>query len=133
MRGKTLRGIVHITDFYATFAGLAGVSAVDKAGPSPVDSIDQWQFISGAAATSARNDMVYEHRLFNNDTEYTGAVRRGKWKLVVSREHAAGWFGTQTQGVYDFVFADQRVQCYQRALPRRDFRCSCHNHVARAS
>ena len=37
--------------------------------------------------------MVYEHRKFNNDTQYTGAVRRGDWKLVVSREHAAGWFG----------------------------------------
>lgn len=95
MRGKTLRGMVHITDFYATFAGLAGVSAVDKAGPSPVDSIDQWQFISGGTATSARTDMVYEHRKFNNDTQFTGAVRRGNWKLVVSREHAAGWFGKQ--------------------------------------
>lgn len=93
MRGKTLNGMVHITDYYATFAGLAGVSAVDTGGPAPVDSIDQWQYISGSTSTPPRSEMVYEHRKFNNDTEYTGAVRREQWKLVLSREHAAGWFG----------------------------------------
>ena len=77
----------------ATFAGLAGVSAVDAGGPTPIDSIDQWQYISGEVPTSPRSEMVYEHRKFNNDTEYTGAVRREQWKLVLSREHAAGWFG----------------------------------------
>ena len=56
-------------------------------------SIDQWPYISGKTQTPPRQDMVYEHRKFNNDTQYTGAVRRGDWKLVVSREHAAGWFG----------------------------------------
>jgi hypothetical protein len=51
------------------------------------------RYISGAMPTPPRSEMVYEHRKFNNDTEYSGVVRRGQWKLVLSREHAAGWFG----------------------------------------
>ena len=35
---------------------------------------------------------VYEHRKFNNDSQYSGALRM-KWKILLSREHAAGWFG----------------------------------------
>jgi hypothetical protein len=62
-------------------------------GPAPIDSINQWEYISGATTTPARTDMIYEHRKFNNDTIYSGALRKGKFKLVLSREHEAGWFG----------------------------------------
>ena len=57
MRGKTVRGIVHITDYYATFARLAGVDWVDPGGPSPTDSINQWEYLSGATTTPARRTM----------------------------------------------------------------------------
>ena len=37
MRGKTLHGIVHITDYYNTFSTLAGVDPKDTGGPTPID------------------------------------------------------------------------------------------------
>ena len=37
MRGTTLHGIIHITDYYNTFATLAGVDPKDTGGPAPID------------------------------------------------------------------------------------------------
>jgi arylsulfatase I/J len=110
MRGKQLLGMVHICDWYSTLVSLATNSDGDgdgdgdgsivssplllvDAGPSPMDSIDQWPYLSGAVATAPRQSMVYEHRKFYNDTNNTAAVRRGKWKLIARHEMEADWFG----------------------------------------
>eukprot|EP00662_Eupelagonemidae_sp_cell21_P052873 gene52873-17716_t len=55
MRGRELRGLVHIADWYATFAALGGVAADDPGAPAPVDGVDQdadgalWKLIVGPA------------------------------------------------------------------------------------
>ena len=66
MRGTKLAGehsYVSIADFYATFCGLAGVSAVDEAAQlarlPPVDSLDLWPLFSGANLTSPRYEILF--------------------------------------------------------------------------
>jgi hypothetical protein len=39
-RGKKATGLAHVSDWYKTFASLAGASPEDTGGPSPMDSID---------------------------------------------------------------------------------------------
>lgn len=54
MRGQKLEVFTHIADWYATFAALAGVDAVDHKGVEhgvpPVDSINLWPWLSGEKA-----------------------------------------------------------------------------------
>jgi len=58
-RGGAVNDYIHVSDWYATFCRLAGVEAHDHraatAGLPPVDSIDQWQVISGEAPSLSGN------------------------------------------------------------------------------
>jgi hypothetical protein len=90
---------------------LAGLdpTAGEPNAPAPLDGIDAWPFVSGAAATSARRELVYSHRMFqfantsktpcyNVSTPegakcITGTVQRDRWKLVVGPIRQNGWFG----------------------------------------
>merc|ERR1719160_1501012 len=74
MRGQTHNGTFHVTDWYPTFCGLAGVDGSDNSPVAPlpvdpskpskdiygskswpsVDGVDIWPRISEAAATPAR-------------------------------------------------------------------------------
>ena len=65
--GTHVKGMLHITDLYATLAGLAGVSDVtdhkcvtSRLGATcpQVDSLDMWPMLSGANATSPRTELV---------------------------------------------------------------------------
>ena len=106
-RGRVASGSAHIVDLYATFAGLAGVTAADPSGPDPtIDSLDLWPWLSGAAPSSPRDDpsvvTVLDHSMYRPVT--TGAILKGKYKLLVGGsfssgispnrgEWAASWFG----------------------------------------
>jgi len=62
-RGAALDEPVHIADWLATFAGLAGgLNTTDAraaaAGLPPVDSLDLWPVLSGANATSPRREFA---------------------------------------------------------------------------
>jgi arylsulfatase I/J len=74
--GARLDGITHMADWYATFAALAGVDPTDhkaaKAGLPPIDSLDLWPYLSGAAAQSPRTEF-----LVDPDT-----LVMGGWKLM---------------------------------------------------
>jgi hypothetical protein len=59
-RGTTYEGLIHVADWYATFAQLAGVDPADDghaaAGVPPIDSLDQWAALTGAnGSASAAN------------------------------------------------------------------------------
>jgi arylsulfatase I/J len=58
VRGVKLEQSIHIVDWYATFAGLAGVDPTDHfaaaSGLPPIDSLDVWPLVSGASAISPR-------------------------------------------------------------------------------
>ena len=62
MRGAKLDGYVHISDWFSTFCGLAGVDPTDTSaaahGLPPIDSLDLWPMISGANRTSPRTEMA---------------------------------------------------------------------------
>eukprot|EP00043_Microstomoeca_roanoka_P012658 m.122869 g.122869 ORF g.122869 m.122869 type:complete len:533 (-) comp15556_c0_seq3:598-2196(-) len=92
MRGKRLDGMVHICDWYATFCNITGVDSSDPRGIAPLDSINMWPYLSGAVQTSPRNFIVHDHLMFSTPTQ--GAIRQGKWKLIVQDEVPfADWFG----------------------------------------
>eukprot|EP01062_Namystynia_karyoxenos_P059555 TRINITY_DN5099_c0_g1_i1.p1 TRINITY_DN5099_c0_g1~~TRINITY_DN5099_c0_g1_i1.p1 ORF type:complete len:559 (+),score=177.02 TRINITY_DN5099_c0_g1_i1:81-1679(+) len=58
VRGTRSEGYVHITDWFATFCGLAGVDPADNPEGLPgVDSIDMWPYISGSAQRSPRAEI----------------------------------------------------------------------------
>lgn len=59
MRGHKTSGLIHMCDWYATFAALAGVhnvadSSATKLGLPDVDSINVWPLLSGATHSSPR-------------------------------------------------------------------------------
>lgn len=92
-------GVAHMVDLYATFLGLAGLPAADPGGPAPVDSLDLWPFLSGAAPASPRADAtgvptVLDHNMFSASA--SGALIAGGWKLLVGPrggEPFASWYG----------------------------------------
>jgi len=61
-RGVKETGLVTVWDWYATYAGLAGVDATDhmadKAGLPPIDSINQWELIAGTNHTPPRQEFL---------------------------------------------------------------------------
>lgn len=58
-----MEGIIHISDWWPTFAAMAGLTPDDTGGPTPVDGIDQSKYIMGSTArsTSPRTEVVLDH------------------------------------------------------------------------
>ena len=89
-RGAIETGFTAIQDWYATFAGLAGVSADDPvaaaAGLPPVDGLDLWALLSGANATSPHTEMVLGAAADEaaSATTVQGIIRVADgWKLLI--------------------------------------------------
>ena len=84
MKGQQLDGMMHITDWYATFCYLAGdINPTDTNpdAPSPIDSLNFWPYLSGAISESPRQTIVHDHLMYTNITQ--GAIRNGRYKLVM--------------------------------------------------
>ena len=87
--GSKLAGLIHICDYYATFAALAGVDKNDTraalAGLPAVDGLDMWPYLSGATDASPRtevwNDLgviiVGEYKLYNGSGPYGSLLPDG--------------------------------------------------------
>lgn len=62
VRGTKLSEMIHIVDWFATFATLAGQSTYDSRGAAsnlpPVDSLDMWPLLSGENGTSPRDTVL---------------------------------------------------------------------------
>eukprot|EP01083_Nonionella_stella_P026630 73347_1 len=74
-RGERENGMVHIADWYSTFAYLIGFDPTDdraaKAGLPPIDSLNMWPLISGQNKTSPRTEIpVDEHVLIRHNYKY---------------------------------------------------------------
>lgn len=82
--GSKLEGFLHVCDYYATFAYLAGVDPTDEraaaAGLPPVDGVNMWPYLSGQVATSPRTEVW-------NDI---GVLTMGQYKLY----NASGPYGS---------------------------------------
>jgi arylsulfatase I/J len=84
-RGATEAGAVHLADWLATFAAVAGVrdtadARAAAAGLPPIDSLDVWPLLSGANATSPRVEMPispavllsFPHKLLRGLQDWSG-------------------------------------------------------------
>eukprot|EP00937_MAST-01D_sp_MAST-1D-sp2_P005845 g5845.t1 len=90
-RGRTVGGMLHITDLYATLAGLAGVDPIDTncaaSGTSggalpcpPIDSLDMWPMLSGANSTSPRAELPLSGPPYSPSPGFIG--EGGRYKLL---------------------------------------------------
>ena len=61
MRGTQLKHVIHIADFWPTFASLAGLPPGDSGGPTPLDGVDQSRYIFGQVKESPRTETVLDH------------------------------------------------------------------------
>lgn len=59
-RGTRHPGLIHISDWWPTFASMAGLSAGDDSGPTPVDGVDQSVAILDSAP-APRSEAVLDH------------------------------------------------------------------------
>ena len=74
-RGKIENGMIHITDWYATFADIIGFDPTDerakKSGLPPIDSMNMWPLITGENSTSPRTEYpVNDWVLIQNNYKY---------------------------------------------------------------
>lgn len=110
VRGTVSNGLVAMADWYATFAGLAGIASIEEASPSvestqeslpepwgclehspctfPVDGVDQWGYwIQGSrSSTSPRTELLL-------GTMGGGALLQGNLKLVLGTQQPDWWYG----------------------------------------
>jgi hypothetical protein len=94
MRGKTTNALMHICDWYATFASLAGVDPNDAGKPGGVpasDGLDLWPVIAGLNGTSPRTSAAL--------TAASMLVSDGDhlWKYIAHQApgHDAAWVGPE--------------------------------------
>eukprot|EP00463_Aulacantha_scolymantha_P003550 TRINITY_DN4420_c0_g1_i1.p1 TRINITY_DN4420_c0_g1~~TRINITY_DN4420_c0_g1_i1.p1 ORF type:complete len:201 (+),score=18.93 TRINITY_DN4420_c0_g1_i1:271-873(+) len=110
MYGQTLSGLVHVSDWYATFSAVAGLGGIaEKYGPAPPNSINMWPYLTGQVADSPHTELVHDHHMFTNaSSAYNcrgqspfqmpgylslGAIRSGKYKLNSWCAKTASWYG----------------------------------------
>lgn len=83
--GRSLGGIIHIADWFSTLCALAGVSPFDdraaSAGLPPIDSINQWDYISGKRHDSPRTTAQLSR----------SAYLKGRLKLLTGNIEFACW------------------------------------------
>ena len=98
MRGTVMQQKLHVADWYATFAGLAGVDPTDHraaaSGLPPIDSEDIWPLLSGAN-TSEPHEYIpivvnYEMRSGKGSVS---ALLMGNYKLLVGVQQMSYWQG----------------------------------------
>ncbi|XP_071529471.1 arylsulfatase B-like isoform X2 [Panulirus ornatus] len=98
--GTVSHQLLHVTDWYQTFMGLAGGVA-----PSDIDGVDQWAAITGATP-SPRTQMIYN---IDNTTHFSAGIRVGDYKLLVGDPGPGEW----TPPPELTTIADQRLSTDQ--------------------
>ena len=106
VRGTTRAGLAAGADWYATFAGLAGVDPTDAAaaaaGLPPIDSINLWPWLSGASPTSPRTEVPIASAagecnmnatVSPLETVVQGLVRADGYKLLIGATGQNIWSG----------------------------------------
>eukprot|EP00035_Acanthoeca_spectabilis_P004375 m.102768 g.102768 ORF g.102768 m.102768 type:complete len:689 (-) comp12550_c0_seq2:128-2194(-) len=76
--GGVADGLVHICDWHATFAHLAGVT-INATGPRPLDSINVWPHLASCGAQPSPRTALLHH--YDGPTQ--GAYREGDLKLII--------------------------------------------------
>jgi len=83
-KGQTYNGMLHVSDWYPTFAALANIS-VENTGPVPVDGFNIWPVLSDPTLPSPRHEVL----LMGYPQD--GALRVDDWKLIIGNQTPSGW------------------------------------------
>ena len=101
-RGRDAQGLMHLTDWLATFCSLAGCNTSDEpaaaAGLPPMDSLDMWPHLTGANSTSPRTEVWLtplrgDRSNGTNPRSGDAAIILGEHKLIVGNISQASWTG----------------------------------------
>jgi len=129
MRGTTVTGMLHLCDWYATFARLAGAldpssdAAAAQLGLPKVDSLDMWPMVSGANATSPRAELPLSGNGASVALSGTGLIvscpasaacphSEGRFKLIRGKMGNGAWAGLTTpNGTKNTVAVDCGQGC----------------------
>lgn len=82
-KGIVSDNLIHVTDWFATIAGLAGGTA-----PDDTSGYDQWQAIT-TSAPSPRAEMIYNIDMTKNGMN--AGIRMGDYKLLVGNPGPGEW------------------------------------------
>lgn len=98
-RGRKLRELMHITDWYPTFVGLAGGSLK---GTKNITGFNQWNTICFGMHTKRKEILfnidpcsdLHGERLPGTDfdTRVKSSIRLGVWKVLTGRQGRGHWF-----------------------------------------
>jgi len=106
-RGTVRNGLVALSDFYATYASIAGVDPTDHRASAfdlpPIDGVDQSDYLLGVNSTSPRNSLVLGSQEDPSDgaeIASEGTFIQGiiipPYKLLIGNLSMSGWSGPQS-------------------------------------
>ena len=96
------RRYIHCADWFSTFLTLAGGDPTDShPGLPAVDGLDMWPYLSGAAATSPRTEMMIGTELVEQKRNakpvtkpgWSGALIVGAFKIIIGVQSYGFWQG----------------------------------------
>lgn len=91
IRGRKYSGLMHISDWYPTLCGLAGVDANDTGpGRVPVDGRDVWPYLLSRGNDSSPHEYVI---LGMNNGTNGGLLRNDGYKIIVGPQIMPFWWG----------------------------------------
>eukprot|EP00039_Didymoeca_costata_P030980 m.32517 g.32517 ORF g.32517 m.32517 type:complete len:176 (+) comp8422_c0_seq1:164-691(+) len=82
--------MLHVSDYYPTFANMVGVSTVNT-GYFPVDGIDFWPYITGENSSKPRQELLIAG-CEGGAEGCNGAFLYGDLKLILGAQNPAGWY-----------------------------------------
>ena len=83
VRGSSHEGLVHVADWAPTLLNAAGLRPDLVAGFDAMDGVDQWDALRGLSPPP-RDEVLLGVDDAPTGGGATGAIRRGKWKLLVN-------------------------------------------------
>ena len=97
--GTTNHALLHISDWWATFAVMAGLEPADDCDGNPacvsLDGKDAWPVLTGAVSTADhRTELllgVGGPPPADQNQAQKGALRSGPYKLIAPSSQADGW------------------------------------------
>jgi arylsulfatase A-like enzyme len=104
VRGSSYEGLFHAADWMPTILSVAGLSHEDG-----LDGIDQWPAIKGLAKPP--RDEVIIH-VDTSSFGMTGAIRRGRWKLLLNVKREPVYDRTSVSAPLDWLADEAATYLY---------------------
>jgi len=95
-RGKTLDGLIHISDWYPTLLGLAGIPPEKENDMPPVDGVNLWPYLTDRHPGPVRTSLMLGVENLHGATAYINGsykLLRQSWDSVVKNCMTQQWSG----------------------------------------